>query len=312
MDAMRSETEYNFEEHVEKPDRKNGWRRALIISLAVVVGLFLILLISIIALRWVDPSVTSFSLREDWQELGTERYNLRDWWVSQAELPDHLKWAVIASEDQNFQQHWGFDVESIQEALEERRERVRHRGASTISQQVAKNLYLWPGESFVRKGIEAGITILIELFWPKDRILEVYLNIAEFGPGIFGVGKAADIYFGLSPAQLEPDMSARLAAVLPSPKRMRVEPPSPYTQQRSGWILRQMTHLTGISYLPPVAEEPEDDPDPLPPGFEFYFDLDIDTLEPEEALDPLPLDFYFEPESDTLTVEEEVDTLYRE
>ena len=272
----------------------------------------MILLISIICLRWINPPFTAFTLREDWQNLGAERYNLHEWWTQRDELPHHLKWAVIASEDQNFHHHRGFDIESIREALDERREGVRQRGASTISQQVAKNLYLWPGESFVRKGIEAGITVLIEVFWPKERILEVYLNIAEFGPGVFGVGKAADKFFGTTPDRLEPGMSARLAAVLPSPKRMRVEPPSPYAKERSQWILRQMTHLTGISYLPPIADEPEDDPDPLPPGFEFFFDFDLDTLEPPEELEPLDLDFLFDTEIDTLTVEEEMDTLYRE
>jgi monofunctional glycosyltransferase len=309
---MESDTHYNFKKLDQKPHRLTWWQRFLIMFLTIVAGLFLVLLISIISLRWIDPPFTAFTFREDWQNLGAERYNLRDLWVPREELPHHLKWAVIASEDQNFHNHRGFDFESIQEAIDERREGVRHRGASTISQQVAKNLFLWPGTSYLRKAIEAGITIVIEIFWSKDRILEIYLNIAEFGPGVFGVGKAADQYFRVPPADLKPDMSARLAAVLSSPKRMRVEPPSPYTQVRSEWILRQMTHLTGISYLPPIADEPEDEPDPLPPGFEFFFNFDIDTLEPQEALEPLPLDFYFEPENDTLTVEEDADTLYRE
>jgi len=310
MDAKISGTESNFEEPVEKPDRKNWWWRGLIISLTVAAGLFIILLISIISLRWVNPPFTSFTLRENWQELGTERYNLRDRWIPRDELPHHLKWAVIASEDQNFQDHRGFDIESIQEAIEERREGVRRRGASTISQQVAKNLFLWPGESYLRKGMEAGITVLIELFWSKDRILEVYLNIAEFGPGIFGVGKASETFFGISPAQLEPDMSARLAAVLPSPKRMRVEPPSPYAQERSQWILRQMTHLTGISYVPPPDTEPVEDPDPFP--LEPYFELDLDFLEPGDTLEPLDLDFdlEYDLEIDTLDIQDDRDTLY--
>jgi monofunctional glycosyltransferase len=311
---MKPNTEHYKDESDIKPVKTKRWRRFLIVCLAAITVLFLILLTSIISLRCVNPPFTSFTLRENWEELGSERYNLRDWWIPRDELPHHLKWAVIASEDQNFHNHRGFDFESIQEAIDERREGVRHRGASTISQQVAKNLFLWPGTSYLRKAIEAGITILVEIFWSKDRILEIYLNIAEFGPGVFGVGKAADEYFGISPADLKPDMSARLAAVLSSPKRMRVEPPSPYTQVRSEWILRQMTHLTGISYLPPIADEPEDEPDPLPPGFEFFFNFnfDIDTLDPQEALEPLPLDFYFEPENDTLTVEEDADTLYRE
>ncbi len=310
MCSMNPETEHNFEKPVDKPSRIISWHRILIICLAVITGLFLLLLISIISIRWVNPPFTSFTLREDWQELGVERYNLREWWTSRDELPDHLKWAVIASEDQNFQDHRGFDIESIQEAFEERREGVRRRGASTISQQVAKNLFLWPGDSYLRKGIEAGITVLIELFWSKDRILEMYLNIAEFGPGIFGAGKASETFFGISPAQLEPDMSARLAAVLPSPKRMRVEPPTPYTQERSSWILRQMTHLTGISYVPPPDTEPEEDHDPLP--LEFYFELDLDFLKPGDTLEPLDLDFdlEYDLEIDTLDIQDDRDTLY--
>lgn len=157
-------------------------------------------------------------------------------------------WAVVAAEDQLFFEHSGFDLESIEEAWDERRQGKRIRGASTISQQVAKNLFLSPAQSFFRKGIEAGITVLIELFWTKERIIEVYLNIAEFGPGIFGIGKASEVYFGRPAPELTPEMSARFAAVLPSPKRMRVNPPSPYTQERSRWILRQMNQLTGKTY----------------------------------------------------------------
>jgi len=303
---VNSDTQHYIENVDEKPTKTSWKRRLLFVCFAAVAALFLILLTSIISLRWLNPPFTAFTLREDWQNLGSERYNLRDWWVPRDELPHHLKWAVIASEDQNFHHHRGFDIESIREAIEERREGVRRRGASTLSQQVAKNLFLWPGESFVRKGMEAGITVLIEVFWPKERILEVYLNIAEFGPGVFGVGRAANEFFGVTPDRLEPEMSARLAAVLPGPKRMRVEPPTPYTRERSQWILRQMTHLTGISYVPPAAVEPEEDPDPLPFDFDFYIELEIDIPEPEEFLDSLPL------EIDTLTFPDDADTLRRE
>ncbi len=223
----------------------------------------------ILSFRWIDPPATSFTLREDWDALQQERYNLREWWVVSEDLPDHLKWAVVASEDQLFWEHQGFDMESIRQAWEDHQAGRRTRGASTISQQVAKNLFLSPAHSFFRKGIEAGITVLIELLWPKDRIMEVYLNIAEFGPGIFGVGKAADQFWGIPASSISPDRAARLAAVLPSPKRMRAEPPSPYAYERSRWILRQMTQLTGIRYIESIqsdtsiTEEPElEDIDP--------------------------------------------------
>ena len=213
-------------------------------------AVFAALLFSVILLRWINPPATSFMLQQNWESMQVEQYSLKDHWVDYEDLPKHSAWAVVASEDQLFWDHNGFDFESIQEAWEDRQEGVRSRGASSITQQTAKNLYLWPAESFFRKGIEAGITILIELIWPKERIIEVYLNIAEFGPGVFGIGKASNQFFGLQASELKPDMSARLAAVLPNPKRMRVNPPSPYAEDRSRWILRQMTRLSGIDYVP--------------------------------------------------------------
>lgn len=220
-----------------------------------IVGILMLLILSVIALRWINPSFTSFTLQENWSGLEADRYSLREWWVPADEIPEHLKWAVIASEDQLFREHQGFDIESIQEAWEERQSGERSRGASTITQQVAKNIYLWPAESYIRKGIEAGITVLIELIWPKERIMEVYLNIAEFGPGMYGIGRASNQILGTDAPSLEPGMSARLAAVLPNPKQMRVEPASPFTQERSRWILRQMTHLSGIIYHQIEQEE---------------------------------------------------------
>jgi monofunctional glycosyltransferase len=229
-------------------------------------GLFLLVLLTITALRWVNPPATSFTLREDWEEIGSERYSLTGFWVPADEIPEHMKWAVIASEDQLFWEHWGFDLESIKEAWDERREGERVRGASTISQQVAKNLFLSPAESFFRKGVEAVLTFFIEILWPKERIMEMYLNIAEFGPGIFGIGKAAETFYDTPASAIDPEMATRLAAVLPSPKRMRVNPPSPYTEERSEWILRQMTQLSGIAYhQPEEIEAPRDtliSPDP--------------------------------------------------
>lgn len=212
-------------------------------------SMFVILFSTIIGLRWINPSFTSFTLQHDWDEQSVERYSLKEYWVSANEIPEHSKWAVVGAEDQLFWEHNGFDFESIREAWEDRQQGVRSRGASTITQQVAKNLFLWPAESYIRKGIEAGITVLLELTWPKERIMEVYLNIAEFGPGIFGIGKAAEEFYQVPASSLEPEMSSRLAAVLPNPKRMRVNPPSPFTEERSAWILRQMTRLSGIAYI---------------------------------------------------------------
>lgn len=242
---------------------------------------FLIFLSSVLVLRWYNPPATSFTLQENWEEMDQDRYDLRDYWVSFDELPEHLIWAVIASEDQLFWEHRGFDIEAIQEAWEERQEGEGIRGASTISQQVAKNIYLSPAHSFFRKGVEAVITVFIELFWPKERIIEVYLNIAEFGPGIFGIGKASEIFFDQPVTALEPEMSAKLAAVLPSPKRMRVSPPSPFAEQRSEWILRQMTHLTGIAWVPEAAPPDDTEEALLEDEDPFTGDIDPMLLEPE-------------------------------
>lgn len=252
-----------------------------------ILGLLFLLILTILLLRWVNPSFTSFTLQADWYQLERESYNLRTEWVHQEEIPEHMIWAVVAAEDQLFFEHFGFDIESIQEAWQERQQGEGTRGASTISQQVAKNLFLSPAQSFFRKGVEAGITLIIELLWPKDRIIEVYLNIAEFGPGLFGIGKASEVYFNRPASQLTPEMAARFAAVLPSPKRMRVNPPSPYVQERSRWILRQMNQLTGKTFYrfendsEPSDEEPEMPPDSNLQNFQpdtVSFEIQPDTL----------------------------------
>ena len=236
--------------------KRGGFKKGILTFVAVIATLMVLFFSFILSLRWVNPPITAFTLQEDWQELEMERYNLRDYWVQADDLPDHLKWAVIASEDQRFYEHRGIDWEAVDEALEERRSGERVRGASTITQQVAKNLYLWPAQSFFRKGIEAGIALTIDFMWPKERILEVYLNIAEFGPGIFGIGMAAEHFYGVHASEIEPESSAIFAAVLPNPKRMRVEPPSPFAKERSHWILRQMTMITGTPYVDITVTDP--------------------------------------------------------
>ena len=154
---------------------------------------------------------------------------------------------MIAAEDQNFPTHRGFDVESIQKAIDAAERGRRLRGASTISQQVAKNLFLWSGRSFVRKGLEAYFTVLIELTWPKRRILEVYLNVAELGDGVFGVEAASQRFFKKPAAKLGPSEAALLAAVLPNPIRFRANRPSAYVEERRAWILQQMDQLGGVA-----------------------------------------------------------------
>lgn len=170
-------------------------------------------------------------------------------WTPYAAMDPALPLAVIAAEDQRFPNHYGFDLTEIQLALRDHLAGKQLRGASTITQQVAKNLYLWPGRSLLRKGLEAWFTILLETLWSKRRILEVYLNIAQFGGGIFGVGAASEHYFGKPPAALTAEEAALLAAVLPGPAIYRVDRPSQYVRQRQQWILQHMRQLGGVRYL---------------------------------------------------------------
>jgi monofunctional biosynthetic peptidoglycan transglycosylase len=206
-----------------------------------VLALALSSVLSVGLLRWIPPVTSAFILRE--RVFGDQPVSHE--WTPWREISPQAALAVVASEDQLFPEHRGFDLVQIRVALSE----GRGRGASTISQQVAKNLFLWPGGGYFRKGIEAGFTVLIETLWPKRRILEVYLNVAEFGPGVFGVGEAARRYYGKPPAALTAAEAARLAAVLPSPRRMSVQRPGEYVQRRTGAILAQMRQLGGTSYL---------------------------------------------------------------
>ena len=208
-----------------------------------IVATFVVLSVgAVVALRWIDPPTSAFMMRERFSPRCRSPLTS---WVDWANTSPQVKVAVIAAEDQNFPAHYGFDLKSINDALVDRERGRRVRGASTISQQVAKNLFLWPAQSWLRKGLEAYFTVLIETLWPKQRILEVYLNIAEFGRGVYGVGAAADVYFHKRAARLNAYDAALLAAVLPSPKRMRVNAPSGYVRARQEWILGQMRGLGG-------------------------------------------------------------------
>ena len=171
-------------------------------------------------------------------------------WVSMDEISPWMGLAVIAAEDQKFPDHWGFDVSAIEKALaHNERNENRIRGASTLSQQTAKNLFLWDGRSWVRKGLEAGLTLGIETVWSKKRILTVYLNVAEFGDGVFGVEAAAQRYFHKPASRLSLSEAALLAAVLPNPLRFKANAPSGYVRSRQAWIMRQMRQLVGQAFM---------------------------------------------------------------
>ncbi|AEX53826.1 monofunctional biosynthetic peptidoglycan transglycosylase [Rahnella aquatilis CIP 78.65 = ATCC 33071] len=174
-------------------------------------------------------------------------YGAHSDWVPMSEISSPMALAVMAAEDQKFPTHWGFDVDAIQSVLD--KDGGKMRGASTLSQQTAKNLFLWDGRSWVRKGLEAGLTVGIETVWTKRRILTVYLNIVEFGDGVFGVEQAAQHFFHKPASRLTASQAALLAAVLPNPHLFKVNAPSAYVIRRQQWILRQMSQLGGESFL---------------------------------------------------------------
>jgi monofunctional biosynthetic peptidoglycan transglycosylase len=229
--------------------------------LLAVAGAAAVCVLLVLLLRWVDPPTSAFMLaaRADALFNGERGYRSRYDWVDLEGISPQAAIAVIAAEDQQFPFHTGFDFQSIREAVRSNARGKRIRGASTISQQVAKNLFLWSGRSYVRKGLEAGFTLLIELLWPKERILEVYLNVAEFGRGVYGVEAAAQQFFKRPAKRLNRAQCALLAAVLPNPRRFRVAAPSPYVLGRRDWILKQMAGLGGASYLNQL-EEPQEPP----------------------------------------------------
>jgi monofunctional glycosyltransferase len=213
--------------------------------------------VAVLLLRWIDPPTSAFMLTARVQAAldHDAGYHTDYRWTSLERISPHAALAVIASEDQLFPFHNGFDVKSIREAVRASERGKRLRGASTISQQVAKNLFLWSGRSFVRKGLEAWFTILIEALWPKERILEVYLNIVQLGKGLYGVEAAAQRYFHEPASRLSSSEGALLAAVLPNPIRMRVDKPSRYVLAQRDHILEQMRDLGGSSYLRAVERE---------------------------------------------------------
>ncbi|NND72724.1 MAG: monofunctional biosynthetic peptidoglycan transglycosylase [Rhodothermales bacterium] len=195
-------------------------------------------------LRWLNPQSSAFMVRSS--------VPVMQEWVDIEHISAWMPIAVVASEDQKFPTHGGFDFESIQDAMND--SEGPRRGASTISQQVAKNLYLWPGKSFFRKGVEAYLTVLLETFLSKRRILEIYLNIAEFGEGVYGVEAAARAHFSKSAGSLSRHEAARLAAVLPNPRLMSASRPSRYVVHRTSSIERAIGYLGGPSFLDNILQ----------------------------------------------------------
>lgn len=205
----------------------------------------LLLLVLLLTLRFVPPPTSAFMLQSP--------YPVSQQWVGIDQLPPHVALAMVASEDQRFPDHFGVDMVELRNALERFDDGGGLRGASTISQQTAKNLLLWPGRSLVRKGLEATLALSLEVIWGKKRILEVYLNIAEFGKGIYGVEAASQHYFGKSASRLSVNEAARLAVLLPSPRNRDPRQLTPYLRERVVWVEQQMRQL-GAGYLKPLLD----------------------------------------------------------
>lgn len=219
-----------------------------------VLKFFLLMFISsviiVFLLRWINPITSSIMVQRQIESIFTGEFEyIKYSWVDYDDCSSYLPLAFVAAEDQNFPNHFGFDLGEIKKALKQYERGKRIRGASTITQQVAKNLFLWEGKSLVRKAVEAYFTVIIELLWDKKRILEVYMNIAELGNMIFGVKMASIAYYKKLPAKVSPAQAALLAAVLPNPIRFSVLKPSGYVRGRQNWILKQMNSLGGIEYL---------------------------------------------------------------
>jgi len=217
-------------------------KRGLAYALLVFIGSSLLL---VALLRFMPAPTSAFMLNQHVEDLfaGQGYRAINQDWVSYEKISKHASEAVIASEDQLFFQHNGFDINAIQKAYQRYENGGSLRGASTISQQVAKNLFLVPAKNLVRKALEIWFTVLLEMLWSKERILEMYLNIAEFGDHLFGIEAASRHYFGIPAKQLSAEQSALLAATLPNPIRFKANQPSEYVYKRQAWILRQMRHF---------------------------------------------------------------------
>lgn len=208
-----------------------------------IVIIFLILSIGTTLLfKWVPVPITPLMvIRCVEQKTNGKELRLKHQWVSLDQISPKLQLAVVCSEDQNYLNHFGFDFKAIENAMKSNESGKKIRGGSTISQQTAKNVFLWPGRSYVRKAFEAYFTLLIELFWSKERIMEVYLNSIEMGDGIYGSEAAAKFWFGKPASKLTKDQSAAIAAILPNPLKYVANPPGPYIAKRKEWIKKQMS-----------------------------------------------------------------------
>ena len=216
--------------------------KLLKLLLKIVIGFLVLSIVSVIIFRWVPVPITPLMLiRCVEQKSDGKTMKLEHDWVSLEKISPKLQLAVVCSEDQNYLKHFGFDWGAIEKAMKANESGKKIRGGSTITQQTAKNVFLWPGRSYIRKAFEAWFTLLIEIFWSKERIMEVYLNSIEMGNGVYGAEAAALHWFKKSAVKLNKDEAAAIAAVLPNPLRYSANPPTSYISKRKNWIKQQMS-----------------------------------------------------------------------
>ncbi|MCX8683712.1 monofunctional biosynthetic peptidoglycan transglycosylase [Gilliamella sp. B2889] len=221
-------------------------RKTISIAKKVLIGLMLFSVFLILLMRWVNPWGSMLMVE---RKIANWNINQQRIWKDWDQISDNIKIAVIAAEDQQFANHWGFDFKAINRALNYNKNNRKIRGASTITQQVAKNIFLWSSRNWIRKGVESWFTVWIELIWSKQRTLEIYLNSVEWGEGIFGIEAASHHYFGVSAKQLTKEQASLLAAILPNPRKWSPVNPNILTQKKAKWILGQMENLDTKKYL---------------------------------------------------------------
>ena len=221
-------------------------RKTISIAKKVLIGLMLFSVFLILLMRWVNPWGSMLMVE---RKIANWNINQQRIWKDWDQISDNIKIAVIAAEDQQFANHCGFDFKAINRALNYNKNNRKIRGASTITQQVAKNIFLWSSRNWIRKGVESWFTVWIELIWSKQRTLEIYLNSVEWGEGIFGIEAASRHYFGVSAKQLTKEQASLLAAILPNPRKWSPVKPNILTQKKAKWILGQMENLDTKTYL---------------------------------------------------------------
>lgn len=232
--------------NTNKSSNKNKWIQALKKwSLRLIVGFFAITIFWVLALKFINPPITFLMIQRgfEWKAEG-KGFKIEKEWLDYEDISNNLKKAAIAGEDAYFLTHSGFDTEAIMKAFEKNQEGKKIRGGSTISQQVAKNVFLWPERSWLRKGLETYFTFLVELFWSKKRILEVYLNVIEMGQGVYGAEAAAQYYYNKSAKSLTKKEAALIIAILPNPRKWDARRPSNYVNNRANSIVRYLNHYT--------------------------------------------------------------------